>query len=279
MLNNIYLVRQLNRKSLGVGIGVIVPQAWSGHRWEGSGRLDNSLVDCLRSRLRGGGSLPPVQLLASWPDLESAALRAMDLEAPERLPCLFHADDPLFVGSSQGALSEMLEVVEEWCASCGAAFHVSAKKTVLMSNLQVTPSVAWVAYGGILLIYVTEHRWLGPIWEADLRFAKFLRQRLALGSSMVAQLAGLTCMGAIPWLAVCTLFWSKVDSILDMGRWLFIMVPNAQEIIDESYVRWSRVLLGADWWRNPGACTSELGISLSGFARVVYAVAIKRAKL
>ena len=82
-----------------------------------------------------------------------------------------------------------------------------------------------------------------------------------------------------PYVAVCALFWSKVDSILDMGRWLLILVPNAQDIIDQAYVRWSRILLGVDWWRNAAACTSEMGFTHSGFARVVYAVAIKRAKL
>ena len=37
--------------------------------------------------------------------------------------------------------------------------------------------------------------------------------------------------------------------------------------------------MGSEWYRNPAVCTSELGWKLSGFARVVYVVAVKRAKL
>ena len=96
---------------------------------------------------------------------------------------------------------------------------------------------------------------------------------------MVAQLAGLSTMGVVPWLAVCVLFETKIDSILGFGRWLFILMPNAVHIIDQAYERWSRTLLGADWWRNAAVCGSELGWNISGFARVVYAVAMKRAKL
>lgn len=95
---------------------------------------------------------------------------------------------------------------------------------------------------------------------------------------MLAQLGGLSGMGAIPWLAVCDLFRSKVDGIMDMGRWLFVLVPNAEVIINDHYERWSRILLGVDWWRNAGVCASEVGWHFSGFARVVYSVATRRAK-
>ena len=78
---------------------------------------------------------------------------------------------------------------------------------------------------------------------------------------------------------VCELFDTKVDAIMDFGRWLFILVPCSQQRIDDFYDGWARTLLGADFWRNAGACASELGWQLSGFGRVVRSVALRRAKL
>ncbi len=57
------------------------------------------------------------------------------------------------------------------------------------------------------------------------------------------------------------------------------MVPDAQKLIDDAYARWSRLLIGADFWRNAAACSSEMGWRLSGFGRVVRSVALRRAKL
>jgi hypothetical protein len=95
---------------------------------------------------------------------------------------------------------------------------------------------------------------------------------------MASQLAGLGFMGAVSWCTLCELFESKVDSILDMGRWLFIMVPDIDTIIIGAYQKWARAFLGADFWRNADVCASELGWVLSGYARVILAVASFRAK-
>ena len=213
------------------------------------------------------------------PDMEASALRALDLEDDVRLPCLFHADDPIFPGSSRGALQHTLDVVAAWARSVGAAFHVGPRKTVCMNSGLLGIGAGTVKYEGTELVKVSSHRYLGILCPCDLDFTAFLKQRLGFACAELAQLAGFAASGSLPWLRICELFDTKVDSILDFGRWLFIMVPGAQELLDEFYDRASRLLLGADFWRNPGTCSSELAWQTSGYGRVVRSVALRRAKL
>ena len=41
------------------------------------------------------------------------------------------------------------------------------------------------------VMFVAHHRWLGPVWPADLRSRLVLSQRLGVSSGIVAQLAGM----------------------------------------------------------------------------------------
>jgi len=129
------------------------------------------------------------------------------------------------------------------------------------------------------LTVVAMHRYLGVLWPGDFDFVHFLKQRLHFASVELAQLAGFSAAGPLPWLIVCELFETKINSILDFGRWLFILIPDARSLLGEFYDRSARLLLGADFWRNAGTCASELGWQLSGFQRVVKCVAMRRAKL
>ena len=133
--------------------------------------------------------------------------------------------------------------------------------------------------GGVELSVVSAHRWLGTLWPDSLDFSGTLQSRLQHCGVVVSQLAGLVSLGVVTWPALCELFESKVDSLLDLGRWLFIMVEGAEQIVCEAYERWARTLLGAEWYRNAGTCSSELGCTMSGFHRIVLAVAMRRAKL
>ena len=47
----------------------------------------------------------------------------------------------------------------------------------------------------------------------------------------------------------------------------------------DAYGRWAKTLLDAAWFRNGGTCSSELGWKLSGYDRVIVAVAMRRARL
>ena len=92
-------------------------------------------------------------------------------------------------------------------------------------------------------------------------------------------LCGLIDAGAIPLHYAILLFDSKVDSILDFGRWLTALSPGAAVLLDEAQANWARSLLGAEHWRNGGVCCSELGWGVSGAARGVRSVALRRARI
>ena len=52
------------------------------------------------------------------------------------------------------------------------------------------------------VMFVAHHRWLGPVWPADLAFRLVLAQRLGVASGIVAQLAGHAALDDLPWLTV-----------------------------------------------------------------------------
>ena len=91
------------------------------------------------------------------------------------------------------------------------------------------------------VMFVAHHRWLGPVWPADLRFRLVLAQRLGVASGIVAQLAGHAALDDLPWLAVLELFESKVDSLLAFGRWLYALVPDARELVCAAYDKLSLI--------------------------------------
>ncbi len=273
------LIRTLEGDGHGIGLFMQVPVAWKDHAWCCVGSPVDAVVVDLRARLRFGGPLPPSQLLKVWPHLEASAARALDLESEARLACMFHADDPIFFASSQGAMQLLLDAVSAWAQGVGAAFDVGPQKTVGMVAGSYVPCEAALTFEGSRLALVGAHRWLGVLWPADLDFRAYLLSRLQAASGAVAQLAGFASSRMIPWYMVGDLFETKVDSLLAMGRWLFCMVDDAQVIIDGYYEGWARLFLGADPWRNAATCMSKVGWKLSGFARVVRAVALRRASL
>ncbi len=256
-----------------------MPSIWRGHSWSAHGDADANLVKCLMDRIRAGASLPSADLLAHNPSLEASAAQALDALAPRRVPCMFHADDPVFMASSKYGLQEIMHEVELWASECGAAFHTTPDKTVYMCAGADASQGRPIVFNGVQLSAVSVQRWLGILWPDDLDFTGVLRSRLQLCDESVAQLAGLAQMNVISWPMLCELFESQVDSLMDIGRWLFIMVAGAETLICDSYNRWARILLGAEWYRNAGTCSSEMGWSISGYHRVVLTVAVFRAKL
>ena len=100
--------------------------------------------------------------------------------------------------------------------------------------------------------YTSIHRWLGWIWDATGGAEASLKRRTMTASAHFATLAGLRLANAVPLpLALC-LFESKIEGSLAPGRWLYaVLAPNAQELLNELYFRWARVLLGVPPWK-PG---------------------------
>ena len=72
---------------------------------------------------------------------------------------------------------------------------------------------------------------------------------------------------------------AKVDSLLILSRWLLIGLDHVANRLDDCLGVWAKALLGASRWRNTAVVTSELGWVLSGSARAVREMAMKRAKV
>ena len=279
-------MRELESMNVGFGVGVKMPPAWASHKWICVGTPDPALTAAMRAAIRGECPLPPSAALHAWPDLEASAARALDLEAPLRLAAIFHADDPSFPSSSRGALQSTCDLMASWSARSKAEFHVAKKKSVIMIagtaearaaaasappvTLRRTPS------GPANILEIVEgHRYLGVLWRPDLQFLPSLSANLHAADSAFQPLAGLVAARAIPLATAALLFESKIDSVLAHGRWLYFS-EESRAMTNATFERWAKGLLGGTRWRNGAVATSELGWSLSGEARIVRAVALRR---
>jgi hypothetical protein len=81
-----------------------------------------------------------------------------------------------------------------------------------------------------------------------------------------------------PIIAGPVLFELKVESVMRVGRWIWGCNDAARKFLNTAYERWARQLLGAELWRNAAAAQLELGWALCGEARVVFVVAMARAR-
>ena len=89
------LIKELNSHSLGVGVGIRMPDQWKDHIWAGTGLPVSHLVDGLRHCILSSAPLPSPEFLKMWPGLEASAARALDLLTPLRIAAIFHAaSDP-----------------------------------------------------------------------------------------------------------------------------------------------------------------------------------------
>ena len=235
--------------------------------------------------LANGNVLPNVSLLRIWPRLAASAARALDLCASDRIVILFHADDPVILASSAGELQRTLDAIASWADEHNARFHAGPEKTIIMTvpyECTCPPEFRMNAHSGVLtqpLFYKNLHRWLGVLWPQDLCFTAALLQAISSANRAFAPLVALVSARAVPLSFAVELFESKVDSVLNVGRWLYVLVPTAKSALDEALERWARALLGADPWRSSAVARSELGWHLSGFARAVRSLALRRARL
>ena len=239
----------------------------------------------LTCALREGGALPSVSLLRSWTALEASAARALDRCAPERVVTILHADDSIFVASSAGELQRTLDAVVKWADIHNARFHGSESKSVIMSlprSVDSPPLFTLGAHSGCdsqSLHYKNIHRWLGVLWPHDLLFCAALKDSIGRASAACSPLLGLVTSHAIPLTFAMDIFEVKVDSVLRVARWLYGCCPAAQSLLDELFESWARLFIGAEPWRNSAVARSELGWHLTGFARAVGCMAMRRARL
>ena len=284
------LARELLAAGAGVGLGVKVPEAWEGHLWLGTGTPKPETVHQLMSCLATGGDLPSAETLRANAELEASALKALDLTAPARLAVVLHADDPVTLESSKGALQAAVNLISAWAYRKRAQFHVGPSKTVVMvvgpaaaheADYQEKP-ICMPARDGTAptpLSLACQHRWLGMLWANNLVFTAAARSRIGQAASQYSILVGLVESRAIPLPLAVELFEAKVDARVQPGRWLFALTDGVCALLDEQYDSWARGLLGAKPWNNAAVAASELGWSLSGTARAVKAVAFRRATI
>ena len=197
------MLRNLVRAEHGIGLGLRMPAAWARHQWVGNGSPVPELVAHLRACLRSDSGLPPASLLSVSSDLEASAARALDLESPFRLAAILHADDPVILGSSRGALQSSLDIVSSWAILHGAHSHVAAEKSVVMVSGDVLPCpagpISMLKANGerAILSFMQSHRWLGVIWASNLDLEPDMRSMVGLPSAVFAGLNGLVSHNAV----------------------------------------------------------------------------------
>lgn len=284
------LVREILAEGGGLGVGWRIPPVWQGRVWSGHGNHNPALVSMLKGVLQHGDSalLPSIALLDDDPDLEASALQALNDSAPWRIAAILHADDPVLLGCSRGALQQSLNLLARWAFRHKAAFHVGEKKTVTMvtgksaEELQATEPLVLPGLGiqpDRTLGFKSSHKWLGILWPANLEFDSALKVRVAIAQKSFALLVGLAQRDILPLHLICSIFWARVFASLSVGLWLNGTADSANEILDDLLVSWARQLLGASCWHNASLLLSELGWDISGHLLAVMAAAMRRARL
>jgi len=257
------LSKELRLANHGFGVDAAIPALWCGHSWSGCGTPVPTLVKLLSDGLRGRIPLPPAGALRLWPALEASASSALDASASLRVSSIFHADDPMFVASSHGAMCCLLELVADWARRHNAIFHHGRNKTITMlcRNIHATDSGAmppiYIKAGPSTtlseLLQVSSHKWLGLIWCESLAFQQELNTRIGVANSEFCLLQALLDSGHLPLTFLLELFISKVDSLLRISRWLLIGLPGVTSRLDSLYNSWGKRLLGLRPWRNSAA--------------------------
>ena len=278
------LTRVLLHEKCGVALDAALPKAWKDHQWSGQGVPQMSLVARILDALHADAQLPSSSALQAYPDLEASAARALDLRDPGRLAILLHADDPVLLASSWGELCRMILMIERWAPGHGARFHVSDDKSVVFrlgGSGQVQPIFFRPSPSAPSLSLCSDaHRWLGWLWTEAGGAAETLQARIRVASGCFSTLAGLCTSQAIPLPFALNIFEGKVDACMRPGRWIYaVLVPDATRILDDAYDRWAKIFLGVPAWLPAHAVVWELGWPLSGMARAVFDVAVKRARI
>ena len=168
----------------------------------------------------------------------------------------------------------MLEVWK-WSTMHKATLHFGAAKTV---GMQLVDSIAHASTeppihfntgetDTVFLEWACVHRWLGILWSADLVFLADLMEKTAKGSAITARIASMIRYDGLPISYALEMFEMKVEGMLKFSKWCWVSIPSLEELLDDAYHKWARMLLLADKWKNAGVIRGELGWSLSGYGR------------
>jgi len=280
------LVLYLLAKGHGISWREPLPEAWKGYHWKGEGKPVDFLVTMIISCLQSGVGIPTQAQLATSVDFEASAARAFD-QMGQRLVAILHADDPIFLASSRGAMQLLLDDAAAWCRLHNAKFHVNSCKTVVMmcgsdlDSWQPGAQLSWSAELGIktYLSDVQAHRWLGTMWASNLDLSTDVIGKLGSCGPSFSTLSGLVNAGVLPLPAAIEVFDLKVDSIFASSRWLWLGTREAASPCNSFLNRCARCFLGANPWQNECVVRSELGWHLTGWQRVLRDAFCRYARL
>ena len=203
------LVWELLAAGAGIGVGGSIPEVWRGYEFKGLGSPQADLAQNLLSKIQGGGPLPSPAALREWTNLEASALKALDLAAPQRMIAILHADDPVLLESSRGALESAAGIMLKWARRHRATLHTGSGKSVTMvmgsaravaateteSELHI-PSAD--SQSTVTLKRAYSHRWLRIKWDSELIFKAALMARLGEAATQFSTLTGLPAAKAFP---------------------------------------------------------------------------------
>jgi hypothetical protein len=218
------LIRRLRAAGGGVRMGTSVPQAWQGCRWPVGGRVTPSRAEHLRALQEGGGAgLPSRDALERNKDLAADALEALERAgataetaadpSTQRLPGLFHCDDPFFFAPSIGGMRPVTQHIEEWSKEYKQEEHITEKKSALVLAGSAVMDDAEYARDPLTLrpepssvpaplCLREEKKWLGVLWRGDLDFGPHMRAQLRTATVEMMRLAGLVAAGVVLPVAV-----------------------------------------------------------------------------
>ena len=100
-----------------------------------------------------------------------------------------------------------------------------------------------------------------------------------MASGAFATLAGLVRARAVTLAFALCLFESKVDGCLAPGRWLYAMDESAPTVLHRLLADWALDLLGGPRWHSGVSARWEISWFLSGMAKAVKDMALRRARL
>ena len=261
------LVKRLRMEKCGLASTAWVPVEWKSHRWSGRGVPDFVTACHVADCVRCAWPLPSALALAQCPGLEATCARALDILDDDRIPILFHADDPVILASSQGEANRCLSIIAEWANDMKVEVHVDPSKTVVQLlaaddfDFQFSP-LFFPRRSPLLpgpLTCVKLHKWLGLWWAAHGSWTQHAIAVVAACSGMIDALCSLISCLRAPLCVGILLFELKVESVLRFGRHLWATDNEAMSIIVSAYARWARQLIGADPWRKSAVCQGELG--------------------
>ena len=160
---------------------------------------------------------------------------------------MLHADDQSLPASSLQTAQETLAIASKWSKESEQEYHVAPEKTVVIflsghwqqDALKRNP----LTIDGKMLHEAEKHKWLGAVWAKDLDFSEHLSQRIKSVWGAVKPTLALARIGGYPVHILAEMAAAKCRGALFVGFVLLLMVPDAEQRINQQQADIARALL------------------------------------